>query len=57
MFVREVCEVPRLWGMSGGLKRDSPSLLLVEVSGAVGDLLVLVAGHGVAGLLLDEVEC
>ena len=34
-----------------------PSLLLIQVSRAVGDLFVLVAAHGVDGLLLDEIEC
>jgi len=36
---------------------DVPSLLLVETSRAIGDLLVGVAAHCVAGFLLDEVEC
>ena len=44
-------------GWEEGGMCDIPSLLLVEVSRTVGDLLVLVAGEAVAGLLLDEVEC
>ena len=42
--------------MVGGSRKDVPGLLLVEASRIVGDLLVLIARHAVAGLLLDEVE-